>query len=46
MRPAQRAEQVLDMGWFSKKDSGYFLVTVVPGGSDSGPRVARYLGGV
>ena len=32
------------MGWFSKKDSGFFLATVVPSGSDGGPRVAQYLG--
>ena len=31
------------MGWFSKKDSGFFLATIVPQG-DSGPRVAQYLG--
>jgi uncharacterized protein YbjQ (UPF0145 family) len=31
------------MGWFSKKDSGFFLATIVPQG-DVGPRVAQYLG--
>ncbi len=31
------------MGWFSKKDSGFFLATVVPTG-DGGPKVAAYLG--
>jgi uncharacterized protein YbjQ (UPF0145 family) len=31
------------MGWFSKKDSGFFLATIVPQG-DSGPSVAQYLG--
>jgi uncharacterized protein YbjQ (UPF0145 family) len=31
------------MGWFSKKDSGFFLATIVPQG-DGGPRVAQYLG--
>ena len=31
------------MGWFSKKDSGFFLATIVPQG-DSGPRVAQYRG--
>ena len=30
------------MGWFSKKDDGFFLATVVPNGE--GPKVARYLG--
>ncbi len=30
------------MGWFSKKDEGFFLSTVVPGGD--GAKVARYLG--
>ena len=31
------------MGWFSKKDSGFFLATIVPQG-DSGQSVAQYLG--
>jgi uncharacterized protein YbjQ (UPF0145 family) len=31
------------MGWFSKKDDGFFLATVVPGG-EGGPRIAQYLG--
>jgi uncharacterized protein YbjQ (UPF0145 family) len=31
------------MGWFSKKDSGFFLATIVPQG-DSGPSVTQYLG--
>ncbi|WP_088287131.1 heavy metal-binding domain-containing protein [Ideonella sp. A 288] len=30
------------MGWFSKKDEGFFLATVVPNGE--GARVAQYLG--
>ncbi|MBL8351561.1 MAG: heavy metal-binding domain-containing protein [Burkholderiaceae bacterium] len=30
------------MGWFSKKDDGFFLSTVVPDGD--GARVAKYLG--
>ena len=30
------------MGWFSKKDSSFFLSTIVPAGD--GPRVAQYLG--
>lgn len=30
------------MGWFSKKDEGFFLSTVVPSGE--GAKVARYLG--
>ena len=30
------------MGWFSKKDAGFFLATVVPTGP--GPQVAAYLG--
>ncbi len=30
------------MGWFSKKDPGFFLATVVPAGE--GARVAQYLG--
>lgn len=30
------------MGWFSKKDPGFFLATIVPTGE--GPRVAHYLG--
>ncbi len=30
------------MGWFSKKDEGFFLSTVVPSGE--GARVERYLG--
>ncbi len=30
------------MGWFSKKDEGFFLSTVVPNGE--GARVERYLG--
>jgi uncharacterized protein YbjQ (UPF0145 family) len=30
------------MGWFSKKDEGFFLSTVVPNGE--GAQVARYLG--
>ncbi len=32
------------MGWFSKKDSGFFLATVVPTGDGGGPKVAAYLG--
>jgi len=34
------------MGWFSKKDSGFFLATIVPQGAAAGdsPRVAQYLG--
>jgi uncharacterized protein YbjQ (UPF0145 family) len=31
------------MGWFSKKDAGFFLATVVPSG-ETGPRIAQYLG--
>ncbi len=31
------------MGWFSKKDPGFHLSTVVPQG-DAGPQVAAYLG--
>jgi len=30
------------MGWFSKKDEGFFLATVVPDGN--GARVAQFLG--
>ena len=30
------------MGWFSKKDSGFFLATIVPVGD--APRIAQYLG--
>ncbi len=30
------------MGWFSKKDPGFFLATVVPAGE--GARVAQFLG--
>lgn len=30
------------MGWFSKKDTGFFLATVVPNGE--GARVAQFLG--
>ncbi|MCY7316471.1 MAG: YbjQ family protein, partial [Rubrivivax sp.] len=30
------------MGWFSKKDSGFFLATIVPAGST--PRIEQYLG--
>lgn len=30
------------MGWFSKKDSGFFLATIVPAGD--GPGIERYLG--
>ncbi|MDO9093213.1 MAG: heavy metal-binding domain-containing protein [Rubrivivax sp.] len=30
------------MGWFSKKDSGFFLATIVPAGDS--PRIASYLG--
>jgi uncharacterized protein YbjQ (UPF0145 family) len=30
------------MGWFSKKDEGFFLATVVPDGA--GAKVAEYLG--
>jgi uncharacterized protein YbjQ (UPF0145 family) len=30
------------MGWFSKKDDGFFLATVVPNGE--GARVAQFLG--
>lgn len=33
------------MGWFSKRDKGFFLSTVVPGAvGDGGPRVASWLG--
>ena len=32
------------MGWFSKKDAGFFLSTVVPNGDGGGARVAQYLG--
>jgi uncharacterized protein YbjQ (UPF0145 family) len=32
------------MGWFSKKDSGFFLATVVPDATSGGPRVERWLG--
>ena len=34
------------MGWFSKKDSGFFLATIVPQGDATGgaPRIAQYLG--
>ena len=31
------------MGWFSKKEDGFHLSTVLPQG-DGGPRVAQYLG--
>ena len=31
------------MGWFSKKEAGFFLATVVPPAGD-GPRVEQYLG--
>ncbi len=31
------------MGWFSKKDAGFHLSTVLPSG-EHGPRVAQYLG--
>ena len=31
------------MGWFSKKDSGFFLATVVPA-AGVGPQIAQYLG--
>lgn len=31
------------MGWFSKKDDGFFLATVVPQG-EGGVQVARFLG--
>jgi len=34
--------QECTMGWFSKKDEGFFLSTVVPNGE--GAQVARYLG--
>ena len=30
------------MGWFSKKDEGFFLATIVP--DAEGARIARYLG--
>ena len=33
------------MGWFSKKDAGFFLATVVPSGANGpGPQVGSYLG--
>lgn len=32
------------MGWFSKKDAGFFLATVVPTACAPGPQVAQYLG--
>jgi uncharacterized protein YbjQ (UPF0145 family) len=32
------------MGWFSKKDDGFFLATVVPTGDAGGARVERFLG--
>jgi uncharacterized protein YbjQ (UPF0145 family) len=32
------------MGWFSKKDDGFFLATIVPGAGDGGPRIEQYLG--
>jgi uncharacterized protein YbjQ (UPF0145 family) len=32
------------MGWFSKKDEGFFLATVVPDAATGGPRVERWLG--
>ena len=31
------------MGWFSKKDSGFFLATIVPA-PGVGPQIAQYLG--
>jgi uncharacterized protein YbjQ (UPF0145 family) len=34
----------IDMGWFSKKDDGFFLATIVPSTSDGGPRIESYLG--
>jgi uncharacterized protein YbjQ (UPF0145 family) len=30
------------MGWFSKRDPGFFLATIVPSGD--GPQVVQYLG--
>ena len=32
------------MGWFSKKDDGFFLATIVPSTNDGGPRIEKYLG--
>jgi uncharacterized protein YbjQ (UPF0145 family) len=32
------------MGWFSKKEDGFFLATVVPATGDGGPRIDKYLG--
>jgi uncharacterized protein YbjQ (UPF0145 family) len=32
------------MGWFSKKDDGFFLATVTPDRSGPGPHVAQHLG--
>lgn len=32
------------MGWFSKKDDGFFLATIVPSTGDGGPRIGKYLG--
>ena len=32
------------MGWFSKKDDGFFLATVVPRGDAGGACVERFLG--
>jgi uncharacterized protein YbjQ (UPF0145 family) len=40
----RRSQTLLEytMGWFSKKEDGFFLATVVPSGD--GARVAQYLG--
>jgi uncharacterized protein YbjQ (UPF0145 family) len=38
------ARKEIDMGWFSKKDDGFFLATIVPGPGDGGPRIEKYLG--
>jgi len=32
------------MGWFSKKDDGFFLATIVPSAAEGGPRIEQYLG--
>jgi len=32
------------MGWFSRKDDGFFLATIVPSTNDGAPRIEKYLG--
>jgi uncharacterized protein YbjQ (UPF0145 family) len=41
LQPTHRSQEQ-GMGWFSKKEDGFFLSTVVPTGD--GARVAQYLG--